>query len=161
DGFADPLPGGVPNSIFHQVAQNDAVGVLVEDLFVDALGVVVKGRRVFAVFFELPPLFLGQLRVLDSFPKEACRMGRDLVRDQVVLLDGFIEVVIESRVLIPAVEKLEAVSCDELDWRSGQAYLEAVKVSKEIAVMVVDAPVGFVGDQEIEEARIEVLEESV
>ena len=64
--LADPGAGGVADAVLHQVAQDDPVGVLVEDGLVDLGLVELDGGGVLLVFLELLPLLLGHLRVLDA-----------------------------------------------------------------------------------------------
>ena len=57
-GFAQRLTVGQAQAVFHQVAQNGAVGVFVVDGFVDQFAVEVEGVGVDALIFELGDLLI-------------------------------------------------------------------------------------------------------
>jgi len=63
-----------------------------------------------------------------------------------------------SRVSILAAEQLVGVALDEPNRRGREANLKCIEVLKESAEFLLDAPVGLVGDDKIEEADIEILE---
>ena len=68
------------------------------------------------------------------------------MRHQEFLCDSSVQIEVEGRVLISAIEYLEAVAGDELDRGGGKADLQAIEIAKKIAVVVVDAAMGFVGN---------------
>ena len=83
----------------------------------------------------------------------------DLERGQVAIVDRLLEIVVRSRQLTFTVKQPERVSCDEVHRRCCQTDLVAVEVMKDVAVDIVDTAVRLIGDDQIEEARIEGLED--
>lgn len=78
-----------------------------------------------------------------------------------MLRHSVVEGVVECRVLIAAVNELIAVAGNELDRRGRETDLEAVEIPKQGRVIVVNAAVRFVGDDDVEETGIEVGKEAV
>ena len=81
NGFARKLAGVVPYPFFHQIADEGAVGIAVENLFVDLVVFLVEVPRIFTILFELAFLLHRQVFVLDSLPQEPGGVGVDFVGD--------------------------------------------------------------------------------
>ena len=150
--------GGVANAVLHQVAEDDPVGVLVEDGLVDLGLLELDGGRAASssssswsrcssVISEylMPLRRNGVVCVIDL---ERHEIGRPVA-------DGFLEAEVSGRVAALAAEDLEGVAGDEIDRRGGQPDLEAVEIGEQVAVAVVDAAVRLVGDDQVEKADVE------
>ena len=74
DGLADLCASFISNPFFHQVLENDPLGVEIEYRSINLFGVVVDGFRIGFRFFKLPLLPLGHLGILDS---TTCEIGAD------------------------------------------------------------------------------------
>jgi hypothetical protein len=61
-------------------------------------------------------------------------------------------------IAVLAGEQLVGVALDELHRRRGEADLQRVEVLEQRAELLVDAAVRLVGDDQVEEADVEVLE---
>src|SRR5690606_13921879 len=96
--------------------------------------------------------------VVDAITQKVGGEILDAKRRQVrrLVVDSSIQTELESRVGGFAVENIEGVAADELHRGSGEANLQRVEVVEQVAVLVVDAAVAFVGDDQVEEAHIEL-----
>ena len=138
DGLAGQLTGRIADPVFHQVAKDGAVGILVVDDLVDLLGREVVLCWVLALFLQLLDLLLGQRVEIDALTQELRCVLEDLERSEITLLDSLLQIVVGRGLLTFAIEQPERVARDEIDRRCGQADLVAVEVVKHIAIDVVD-----------------------
>src|SRR5205807_2403000 len=110
---------------------------------------------IFALLLQLLDLFLRQPVEAYPFPKELRCMFEDLEGREIAVLHGLLQIVICSRQLPLAVKKAERASCDEIDRRCSKSDLMAVEIVEDVAVNIIDAAVRLVGNDQIEEPRIE------
>ena len=90
DGLAGKLTVGISDAVVHQVAQNDAVGVFVEDGVVNFLGVEVQGVGVYALVFELGDLLVCQVCCLDAIAHELGCVGDYAEGHQLAICNGLL-----------------------------------------------------------------------
>src|SRR5262249_44242594 len=86
-------------------------------------------------------------------------MLEDLEWRQIFVLNCLLQVIVCRRQLSLAIKEPERALGHEIHRRRGQADLMAVKMTKDVAVHVIDRPMRLICDDEVEESRIERLED--
>src|SRR5699024_6350535 len=99
----------------------------------------------------------AELAVFDASTQEISGVGFDFEGDEVSLLDSAFVGVMGGGVSIFAAEQIKGVAIDKFHRGCGQADLESIEITEQVAVDVVDAAVGFVCNNKIEKAHIEAL----
>ena len=160
DGFSETGAVGVADAFFHQVAEDGAVGVLVEDGLADLFLVVIDALGIGCLFCELLALLRAEILVSDAVPQEFGGVfhhgeGAEIGR---LVIDRLLVGVVRGGILVLAAEELVGVPEDELHGGGGEADLVTVEVAEDVAEAVVNAAVALVRDDQVEEADIEVLE---
>ena len=159
DSFAKPGAVGVADAFFHQIPQDGAVGVLVEDGFADLLLVIIDVFRISGLFGELLALLRGEILVFDAIPQKLGGVLHHGERGEVgrLVADRLVVGIVRGGVFVFAAEQLISITEYKLYRSGGEADLIAVEPAEDVAEAVVDAAVRFVGHDEIEEADVEVL----
>lgn len=160
DGLPHVGPRALADAVVHERAPEVLAGGRVEDPLVDVLGVVVDGLGEGLLLLELRPLLGRHLRVADALLAEGAAHVQDAERHEVGgrRVDGLLEREVRRGVVVLAAEELVGLVLD-LRARGGrEADLQGVEVPEDRAVLPVDAAVRLVGDDEVEEADVEVLE---
>ena len=159
DALSKDLSGRVLDPVFHQVSEDRAVGVLVVDDLVDLLRGEIILRRILPLVFELLDLLGRQAIEGDAVAEKLRRVLIDLEWGQVAFLNRLIEIVIRRGKLPFAPKEAEGAPRNEVDWRRGKPHLMTVEIVKDVSVDVVNASMRFIRDDEVEEARVERLED--
>jgi hypothetical protein len=155
DGLAWQLAIGIADAVVHQVAQDDAVGVLVEDCVVNGGGFKLKLVGVDALVFKLGNLLIAQVRGLDAIAQELGGVGHDLEGNQVAIGNGLLQRVVGRWQLVVATKELAGTAADHLHRGGRQAHLQGIEVLEDVAIQVVDGAVRFVGHDEVKEPHVE------
>ena len=161
DGFAGNLSGFLPDSVIHQIPDDGAVGIAVENLFVDLMIFKIEIFRLFAVLFELTFLFVVKVLIFYAFSEKLGGVGIDFIWYQVAFFNGLIQCVINCRRFVVAVEHAECVPGDKAHRRGGKADLETIEIAKHITITVVNAAVGLIGNDQVEKAHVKGLKDLV
>jgi hypothetical protein len=157
DGLADPAAGGVTHTLVHERAPHVARGVAAEQQAVELAGFKLDRGRVGVLLFEGVLLGVVHRGVLEAGVAELAGEGDDPERREVLARQRVAEPEVRGGVALGAAEVLEGVAADELDRGGGEADLERVEVPEERLVLLVDAAVRLVGDDQVEEPDVEVL----
>ena len=129
DGLARQASCGVADAALHQVAQNRAAGVAIEDLAVEVLGFVIPAFGVLDLLLVLAPLLVAHLAPSDALAEEFRGQldhpeGHEIGRR---VVDRLLEAVVGGRVAVLAAEEPIGVVVDDAPRRRGQADLEGIK----------------------------------
>ena len=74
------------------------------------------------------------------------------------VVDGRIQTKFEGGVGGFTTEHIEGVAADEFHRGGGEPHVERIEVVKQIPVFVVDTAVGFIGDNQVEKAHVQLRE---
>ena len=131
DRFSQAAAVSHLDAILHKVADNLAVGLLVEHVLVD-LPLLVFDRLGFDfVFLQLMTLFRGHLRVLDAFAQERRGEGVDFEGHEEAIGDGLVETVVCGGVVVFAVKQAVGIMGHHVLTRRGrQANLQSIEVGE-------------------------------
>jgi hypothetical protein len=157
DGLADAAAGGVAQAVVHEGAPHVAGRGAVEQQAIELAGLELGGRRLAALGLERVLLLGVHGRVLEAGVAELAGEGQDPKRHEVLAGDGLGQAEVRGRIALGATEVREGVAADVVDRGRGEADLQRVEVQKQGLVLVVDAAVRLVGDDQVEEADVEVL----
>ncbi len=162
DRLAEPVATGDLVSSRHEYFERLVDGVGVEQPFVDGLSIDGIGILVIVVtelpILGLPALLLlvGQVVVLDPVALKSQRHVDCSRRDEVAVIDGFLEFVVVGGNTGLEPEELKGVEIDVvLRGGGGEAEQERVEVLEDPAVLLVHGSVRLVDDDEIEVTRTE------
>src|SRR5690606_27614499 len=160
DGLAHQGAGLVPDAVVDQVFEDDAVGVFAEDLATDVLACDGGLPRLFfaKILLQLALLRFCELTVVNTVTQEVGGQILDPKGHKIgwIIVDGGIQPELEGRVGGFTVEHVEGVAADELHRRGSQSNLKGIEIIEQVSVLVVDAAVAHVGNDQVEEAHIQL-----
>ena len=157
DALAGQLAVAVADAVVHQVAQDGAVGVFVENCGVDFLAIKIQHVGVDALLFQLGVLLVVEVAALDAIAQELGGVGDDFERHQIVLGNRLLQRVVGGGQFVIATKQAAGAAADHFYRGGGQADLQRIEIAEDVAIVVVDGAMRFVGDDQVKITDVEVF----
>ena len=91
NALAGQLPVGIAQAVVHQVAQDDAVGALVEHRSINLLSVEIQRVRVDTLVFQLRHLFIRQMFGFDAIAQKLGGVRHHAERHQMAIRNRLLQ----------------------------------------------------------------------
>ena len=160
DGFAKGFTAVNTVSPLHQLLQNSAAGVLVEQVFEDFVSgdiEVRSGRIFFQILIQLFLFLFGQVIIINTLGQHLGSAVDDMIADQILLLYGILQGIVKIGNSGFTAKNPICICINLIFRRCSQTDKETVKVFENGSVTVENATVCLIYDDQIKPSGRESL----
>ena len=160
DGFAKGFASVNTVSPLHQLLQNSAAGIPVEQIFEDFISGDVKvrcGRVFFQILIQLFLFIFGQVIIINTLGQHLGSAVDDMIADQILLLYGILQGIVKIGNSGFTAKNPICICINLIFRRCSQTDKETVKVFENGSVTVENATVCLIYDDQIKPSGRESL----